>query len=93
MPAQRVYRFDYIAPNSQAELFNHGWDVTDAVNYSIVVYAGSGPGVPFPVGHATVTEGETRMHVNGTVGRHVYIRNNAPFNSCTVDVLAQWQQA
>lgn len=91
MAAGLMYRFNYIAPNSSATLFLHGWGLREAVNFSIVAYAGSGNGVLYPVGHATLVEGETKMHVNGTQGRFLHVRNNAPFNSVTVDILAQWE--
>jgi hypothetical protein len=87
MAARRIYRFDYIAPNASNSLFIHGYSDTQAVNYSAVVYAGFGDGVPFPLGHINITEGETYRHVDGTVARKVYIQNLAPFNSCTVDIL------
>lgn len=91
MSAALIYRFNYIAPNSEVHLFSHGWSVRQAVNFSIVVYAQRGEGVNYPMAHATIREGETYMHVDGTVARKVYIRNHAPFNGCTVDVVAQWQ--
>ena len=87
MAAQRIYRWDYIAPNEGTNLFYHGYDDNTAVSYSIVVYAGFGDGVPFPAAHATLTQGETFRHVDGTTARKVYVQNNAPFNSCTVDLL------
>ena len=87
MAASRVYRFDYLAPNSSASVFIHGYSNTQAVNYSAVVYPGTGVGVPYPLGHITVTQGETFAHVDGTVGRLVSVQNLAPFNSCTVDIL------
>ncbi len=87
MPANLVFRFDYVAPNGSTSLFIHGYSNREAVNYSAVVYAGSGPGVLFPRGHIKLTQGETFRHVDGTVARKVYIQNVAPFNSCTVDVL------
>ena len=89
MAANLAYRFDYIAPNGSTSVFLHGYSNNEAVNYSAVVYAGFGEGVPFPKGHATVTQGETFRHVDGTVARKVYVQNNAPFNSCTVDILQQ----
>jgi len=87
MPAALVFRFDYIAPNSGTSLFIHGYSNRMAANYSAVVYPGSAPGVPFPLGHITLTEGETYRHVDGTVARKLYIQNLAPFNPCTVDIL------
>jgi hypothetical protein len=87
MPANLEYRFTYIAPNTGANVFIHGYAENAAVVYSARVYAGSGPGVPNPVGHATISQGETFRHVDGTVARKVYVQNQAPFNSCTLDVL------
>ncbi len=78
-----------IAANSSLSWFNHGFNNNDAVTYSIVVFAASAPGVPNPAAHATLTQGETFRHVDGTVARKFYIQNNAPFNPCDVHVLAQ----
>jgi hypothetical protein len=87
MAADLVFRFDFIAPNSGNNVFIHGYSNNQAVNYSAVVYPGSGPGVLFPLGHVNMTQGETFRHVDGTVARKVYVQNLAPFNSCTVDIL------
>jgi hypothetical protein len=87
MPANLVFRFDHIAPNSGTSLFIHGYSNKQAVNYSAVVYPGSGAGVLFPLGRINLTQGETFRHVDGTVARKVYIQNLAPFNSCAVDIL------
>lgn len=86
MAARRVYRFDYIAPNSGAGVFIHGYGNQETVSYSAVVYAGFGAGVWNPLGHATLSEGEVFRHVDGTVARRLHVQNNAPFNSCTVDI-------
>jgi len=87
MAASLVYRFDYIAPNGASSVFLHGYSNREAVNYSAIVYAGSGAGVPYPWGACRITEGETFRHVDGTIGRKVYVQNLAPFNSCTIDIL------
>ncbi|GAA3379594.1 hypothetical protein GCM10020367_63780 [Streptomyces sannanensis] len=58
------------------------------MTFSIVVFPGAGEGVPNPVGHATLTQGESFQHVDGTKAYKIYIRNNAPFNSCNFRVLA-----
>jgi hypothetical protein len=77
-----------IAANSSMSWFIHGYGPNDAVTYSIVVFPGTGAGVPFPAGHATLTQGEHFQHVDGTFARKIYITNNAPFNSCDVHVLS-----
>lgn len=87
MPANVVFRFDYVAPNSGTSVFIHGYSNREAVNYSAVVYPGSGPGVLFPLGHIKMTQGDTFRHVDGTVARKVYIQNLAAFNSCAVEIL------
>jgi len=69
MAAQLVFKFDFIAPNSGTSVFLHGYNNRQAVNYSAVVHAGSGPGVPNPAGHMNMTQGETFRHVDGTVAR------------------------
>lgn len=78
-----------IASNSSTSWFVHGFTNNEAVAFSIVVFPGSGPGVPNPSGHATLTQGESFQHVDGTFAYKIYIQNNAPFNSCDVHILAQ----
>jgi hypothetical protein len=87
MAAVRAFRWDFIAANSSANLFLHGMRNNEAVSFCIVVFAGSGAGVPNPAALATLTEGQTLRHVDGTVARRFHVQNNAPFNSCTVDLL------
>jgi hypothetical protein len=77
-----------IAANSGTDWFVHGWSDKQAVTYSLVVFPGSGAGVPNPVGHATLTQGQYFLHVDGTFAQTVHIQNNAPFNSCVVHLLA-----
>jgi hypothetical protein len=78
-----------IAANSSFQWFIHGFTTAQAVSFSIVVLPGSGDGVPYPLGHATLTQGEAWQHVDGTQAYKVYIQNNASFNSCSVRLLAQ----
>jgi len=81
-----------IAANSSTAWFIHGWGANDAVTYSIVVFPGTGDGVPFPEAHATLTQGECfKWDVDGTFAHTVYIRNNAPFNSCDVHLIASFE--
>ena len=79
-----------IAANSNFEWFIHGWAATDAVTYSIVVFPGTGPGVLFPLGDATLTQGNSIKWdaVDGTFAHRVFIQNNAPFNSVNVHLIA-----
>jgi hypothetical protein len=78
-----------VAANQSVNWFIHGFTTAEAVAFSIVVFPGSGPGVPFSSGHATLTQGESFRHVDGTQAYKIYIQNNAPFNSCNVRILAQ----
>lgn len=79
-----------IAANSATTWFIHGWGPNDAVTYSIVVFPGTGEGVPFPEGRATLTQGESlKWFVDGSFAHVVYIRNNAPFNSSDVHLIAK----
>lgn len=87
MSANIAYRFDYIAPNANAGVYLHPYGDQQAVAQSAVVYAGFGEGVPFPLGDATLTAGRATRHVDGSIARTFWVQNNAPFNSCTVDVL------
>ena len=87
--AARDIVWDTIAANGSTSWFIHGFTDREAVNFSIVVFPGTGPGVPNPVGHAVLTQGESFQHVDGTKAYKVYIQNKAPFNSCTIHLLAQ----
>ena len=78
-----------IAANQSFQWFIHGFTATESVIFSIVVFPGTGAGVRFPAAHATLTQGESFEHVDGTKAYKVYIQNNAPFNSCDVHLLAQ----
>ena len=87
--AVRDYGWDTIAANGSTSWFMHGFGARESVVFSIVVFPGSGPGVLNPVAHATLTQGESFEHVDGTKAYKIYIRNNAPFNSCNIHMLAQ----
>jgi hypothetical protein len=76
-----------IGPNSSTGWFIHGYTAKESVNYSIVVF-GVG-GFPPPLAHATLTQGESFEHVDGTKAYKVYIQNNAPFNSVDVHLISQ----
>jgi len=85
--------FDYgwytLAPNVQQEVFCHGFQHNEAATFSIVVFPGTGEGVPFPAAHASLSQGEYFKHVDGTFAQKIYLKNLAPFNSCNVHLLAQ----
>jgi hypothetical protein len=87
MPVQDL-GWDTIAANGSTNWFIHGFGSNEAVVFSIVVFPGTGPGVLYPVGHATLTQGESFQHVDGTQAYKIYMQNNAPFNTCDVHVLA-----
>ncbi|AXJ09707.1 hypothetical protein [Arthrobacter sp. PM3] len=87
--AVRDEGWDTIAANGSVSWFIHGFRATESVVFSIVVFPGTGAGVPFPVGHATLTQGESFQHVDGTKAYKIYIKNNAAFNSCNVHILSQ----
>lgn len=78
---------DTVAANSSTNWFIHGFTNKESVVFSIVVFPGTG--VTNPVGHATLTQGESFQHVDGTKAYKIYIRNHAPFNTCNFRVLAQ----
>lgn len=83
------YGWYTIAPNGQQSVFCHGFQHNQAASFSIVVFPGTGEGVPFPAAHASLSQGEYFKHVDGTFAQKVYIKNLAPFNSCNVHLLAQ----
>lgn len=80
-----------IAANKSNNWFIHGFNSNESVIFSIVVFPGPGPDVSTvnEKAHATLTQGESFQHVDGTKAYKIYIRNNAPFNSCNVHILAQ----
>ncbi|MGW1987783.1 hypothetical protein ACWCPJ_35915 [Streptomyces collinus] len=80
--------WDSIAANQSINWFLHGFGADEAVTFSIAVFPGTGEGVLTPTAHATLTQGESFEHVDGTKAYKIYIQNNAPFNSCDVHVLA-----
>jgi hypothetical protein len=89
--AVRDIGWDTIAAGGSTNWFVHGFTSNESVTFSIVVFPGQGAGVLFPAGHATLTQGESFQHVDGTKAYKIYIQNNAPFNSCDVHILAQVQ--
>ena len=86
MSASLAYRFSYIAPNSETSVFFHGLG-EGFTAFSLRVFAGFGAGVLNPVGRASLRQDEFYRHVDGTMARKLYVRNLAPFNSCTADLL------
>lgn len=76
-----------IAANGSHNWFCHGFSATQAVSFTTVVFPGTGE-VQNPVAHATLTQGESFQHVDGTQAYKIYLQNNAPFNSVDVHVLA-----
>ena len=78
-----------LAANSSTDWFIHGYNHLQAVTYSVGDIPGSGPGVPFPKADATLFQGRYVQAVDGTFAQVITIRNNAPFNSCNVHLLAQ----
>jgi len=76
MGAARVYTWHGIAPNATVGIFVHGYDTKDVVAYSIVPYydANEPPGAA-PKKAAQMTEGETSIHVDGTIARTIFVEN------------------
>ncbi|MBH0779426.1 hypothetical protein [Nocardia bovistercoris] len=87
--AARSIGWDTVAANGSTSWFIHGFTNNEAVSFSIAVFPGTGAGVPNPVGHAVLTQGESFQHVDGTKAYKIYIQNKAPFNTCNVHILAQ----
>ncbi len=85
--AVRDIGWSTIAANQSMNWFIHGFTAKEAVVFSIVVFPGTGVGVPNPAGHATLTQGES-FEFFGTKAYTIHIQNNAPFNSCDVHLLA-----
>jgi len=78
-----------LAANQSGTWYVHDFSEDDVAFFSIVVIPGSGPGVINPLAHATITQGEKFQHNNGTQAYLVHLQNNAPFNSCQVQLLYQ----
>ena len=88
--AVRDIGWDSIAANGSSSWFIHGFTVRESVVFSIVVFPGRGD-VRIPRAHATLTQGESFQHVDGTKAYKIYVRNHAAFNACNVHILAQVQ--
>jgi hypothetical protein len=87
--ARKEYFFQSIGPGVTAGVFIHGHATNEAVAYSVVPFENSRD--PFgspPVLDVALTVGDTQRHVDGTVARTVFVRNNAGFNDCSVQVLS-----
>ena len=80
--------WDAIAPGSRSSWFIHGFNANQAVTLSIVVFGGPGP-VFKSVGHATLTQGESMEHVDGTKAYKIHIQNNSANTTTDVHILAQ----
>lgn len=76
-----------IAANQSTEWLVHGFTANEAVTFTIVVFPGIGPGVPFPLGRAAITEVES-LQFYGTKAYVIHIQNRAAFSSCDVHLLA-----
>jgi len=88
--AVRDIGWDTIAAGGSTNWFIHGFASNESVVFSIVVFPGEAlPGVPFPAAHATLAQGESFEHVDGTKAYKIYIQNHASFNACDVHILAQ----
>lgn len=88
MTTSVIFTFDTIGPGQTTSLFIHGYSDTESAFYSIVLFNQPAPGVLFPEAHATLTQGETfRWHVDGTIGRKIYITNNDQISSVGVNLL------
>jgi hypothetical protein len=75
-----------IAMNESASWFVHGFNDSQSVVFSIVVSPGRCEALPDA--HATITQGESFEHVDGTKAYKVYLRNNGN-DCCVVRLLAQ----
>jgi hypothetical protein len=78
-----------VAANASMDWFIHGYNNKQAVTYSLVVFPGTGAGVPYPKADATLYQGRYTKHVDGTFAQVITIKNNAPFNTVNVNLLAQ----
>jgi len=86
-----IYTYDYIAPNATHTLFIHGYGFKDAVLYSSVSYPAIGQ--YYPGGSANLTQGETLVHVDGTVAHLLHVRSLGDIFGCTVDIFEHSETA
>jgi hypothetical protein len=73
MTAESIYQWDYVAPFATVGLYRHGYDDRTAQTFSAVpfqILAESGP-----TQHVTINQGIVKRHVDGTVAREVWIKN------------------
>lgn len=81
MAARIAYRFDYIQGSGGNSVFIHGYSGNQAVNYSAVVRG------LFSSSYVNITQGQTTIHVDGTVARIVSVQNLTPTASGPVEIL------
>lgn len=87
MAAGIQYTWSWIAPGARVSVFIHGFSPREAVLFSASPYALSGDAY-YPLGSCRLEQGDSLMHVDGTIGRTVTVTNLAPFNPCMVELSA-----
>jgi hypothetical protein len=73
MAAYTVYRWDYINPYATVSVFVHGFSPKVAMVYSITPYVENSN---WPNVAATLTQGQTYVHVDGTWARLATVQSN-----------------
>ena len=82
------FKFDTIAPGQTGSVFLHSYEDNEAVFYTAIPFNQPALGVLTPEARVTLTQGETiRWHVNGKIGRSIYVRNHDHISSVGVRIL------
>src|SRR5436190_277212 len=73
MAGQALYQWDYIAPFATVKAYVHGYGDRTAQTFSIVPFQyESASGLTQRV---TLTQGSVKRHVDGTVARELWVKN------------------
>jgi hypothetical protein len=88
MSAFKVYNFSYIAPGATVGVYVHGYPANMAMVYSMTPYILDSGTAYTPIAAATLTQGYTQNHVDGTWARTAYVQSNASFNDISADLNA-----
>ncbi|MGT2471548.1 hypothetical protein [Paraburkholderia terrae] len=89
MSAQRIYTFGLVFPGETKELFIHGYTKNDFVTFCIfprdVLFAGEEEPRPSQA-VATMSEGDVAIHVDETIGHHLFVTSKTKSHFIAVDI-------
>lgn len=86
MSAYLEYTWDYISPGATASVFIHGYPANWVGTYDALPFPVSGGDAYYPLFDIQLTQGRTRIHVDNTIARTVWVNNQASFNGVGVNL-------